>query len=171
MHKSRFWVFVMCMVVLSASLSGCEPLRKKFTKKKKEAKEEEFIPILDPIDYPPSRISAVEKYRYHYSLWQVWNKDLMQQLGEPRTMEKRRNYLFTEIIQQLQEMKRWIPQESLPKLDEALSAYDGFRKELEKPAMTQNQSVLESRLRHAEKFIMKELKPDVIFTEEEQEAP
>jgi len=168
MHRlKQLGVFGVCLFVLSLSLSGCEPLRKKFTKKKKEVKKEEFIPILDPIDYPPSQVSPLEKYKYHYSLWQVWSKDLVQLINEP-TMEKRKNYLFTEILQQLDEMKRWIPQESLPKIEEAVSAYEGVRQELDKPEMMRNQSVLETRLRRAESFMMNELKPEAIFTEEEQ---
>jgi len=169
MHRSqRLWIYTVCVLVLSISLSGCEPLRKKFTRKKKGEKKEEFLPILDPIDYPASRISAIEKYKYHYSLWQVWSKDLMQMLREP-TMDKRKNYLLSQITQQLEEMKRWIPEEHQPKLGEALLAYDKLAKEMEKPEMMRSLSTMESRLRRAESFIKNQLKPAVVFTEEEQE--
>ena len=167
MRRSPLGVITVCILILSVSLGGCEPLRKKFTRKKKEAKKEEFIPILEPIDYPPSRVSALDQYKYHYSLWQVWDKDLLQLIGEP-TMEKRKNYLFTEVMQQLEEMKRWVPQEYLPKIEEAHQIYDGVRKELEKPEVMRNQSILQSRLRKAESFMMNELKPEDIFTEEKQ---
>lgn len=168
MHRSpRLWMFTVCLLVAAVSLSGCEPLRKKFTRKKKEDKKEELNPILDPIDYPPSRISADEKYRYYYSLWQVWNKDLLQMIGEP-TMDKRKNYLLGQITQQLEEMKHWIPEAHAPKIGEALSAYDKLAKEMEKPEMMRSITTMEMRLRRAESFIKNELKPDVVFPKEEQ---
>jgi len=168
MHKGRqLWFLGVCFLAMTVTLCGCEPLRKKFTRKKKEDKKEKFIPILDPIDYSPSRVSSLEQYKYHYSLWQVWSKDLGQLLDD-RSMDKRRNYLYSQIAQELQELRRYIPEEHVPKLDEAIAAYDGVGKELAKPEMMRNASVLEARLRRAESFIKKELKPDVVFTQEEE---
>ncbi len=88
-----------------------------------------------------------------------------------RNMDTRKNYLCTEIAQQLTEMKRWIPQESLPKLEEAERQFAVLRKEFAKPEMMRNQSVLESGIRRSESYMMNNLKPDLIFMEEEQANP
>src|SRR5262245_48984541 len=107
MHRFKQWcVLGVCLAVLSVSLSGCEPLRKKFTRKKKADKKEKFIPVLEPVDYPPSRVSSLEQYKYHFSLWQVWNKEMGQLADDPNT-DKRLDYLYEQIIQELEEMKRW----------------------------------------------------------------
>ena len=91
----------------------------------------------------------------------------MELLDEP-TMDKRKNYLFTEITQQLQEMKRWIPKEHLPKLEEVMLSYERLGKELDKPAVMQSQKIMETRLRRTESLIKNELKPEAVFTEETQ---
>ncbi|HLF17325.1 MAG TPA: hypothetical protein VI749_00315 [Candidatus Omnitrophota bacterium] len=169
MHKrhQRLLVPISCLLVVSLVFCGCEPLRKKFTRKKKELKKEEFIPVLDPIDYPPSLISAREKYEYHYSMWQVWNKDLRQHLSE-NAMDKRKKYILSQIIQQLQDMKRWIPQEYAAKVDQMLADGEVVSKELDKPEVMRNQQLMESRLRRMESLGRNELNSALIFGEEKE---
>ena len=156
-----------CLLIVSLFFCGCEPLRKKFTRQKKEAKKQEFIPVLDPIDYPPSLVSARQKYEYHYSMWQVWNRDLQQNLSEDG-FDKRKKYVLSQIIQHLQEMKRWIAEDYFVKVDEMLADGESVQKELEKPEMMRNQQMMASRLRRMDSYMRNELKPELLFGEEKQ---
>jgi len=118
--------FIFCLSVLFLMTSGCAPLRKKFTRKKKDNRgvSEKFIPILDPIDYPEKVTSSEEKYKHHYSLWKVWNKDLLQNIALDSS-EKRQKYLLNQTIEQLEEMKVLLADEKLAELDKLI---DGLRK-------------------------------------------
>ena len=79
--------------------SGCTPLRKKFTRKKKEDKEQnqKFIPVLEPVDYPEKIYSSLDRYKHHYSLWKVWEKDLIQTIEEDGS-DKRQKYLLSQAV-------------------------------------------------------------------------
>ena len=60
------------IVAVMMTTVGCEPLRKKFIRKRKAAQESsEDIPVLEPIDYPDKVYTAEDLYKQHYSLWQV----------------------------------------------------------------------------------------------------
>jgi len=119
MHNSKYCLrrftlntsFICSLCVVFLAISGCTPLRKKFTRKKKDKQaNQKFIPVLDPIDYPEKVYSAAEKYKYHYSLWKVWNKDLLQVL-ERNGSEKRQKYLLDQAIVQLKEMQNSLSDE------------------------------------------------------------
>ena len=91
---SRFYSVFLMIFLGSFILSsiGCEPLRKKFVRqKKKDENAQQFIPVLDPIDYPAAVYSAEEGYRKHYSLWRVWHKELMVSLDE-QGIDRRQKY-------------------------------------------------------------------------------
>lgn len=45
-------VIVLALVMTVPLMSGCEPLRKKFTRKKKETQAKAEMPVFEPIDYP-----------------------------------------------------------------------------------------------------------------------
>jgi hypothetical protein len=155
---------VSLLVGVTLLSAGCEPLRKKFRRQKKEVKKEEFIPVLDPIDYPPSRVSSVEKYKYHFSLWQVWSKDLRHMLDE-ETMDKRKKYLMAQMVQELADMKEWTPAEYIPHVDQALKEYGIVQKELDKPEIMRNQGTIEGRIRRTENYVRNTLDPEIVFNE------
>ena len=94
------------MVILAVSTTGCEPLRKKFVRqKKKSAESSEFIPVLDPVDYPDRVVDAGQRYRYYFSMWQVWLRDLLTVLDEGGS-DKRITYLLNQTHVQMEEMSK-----------------------------------------------------------------
>jgi len=157
----------MLTILLTSSFffSGCEPLRKKFVRQKKKTQKEEFIPVLDPIDYPQTRVSSEDKYAYNFSMWQVWSKDLRHLMIQD-TMDKRKKYLAAQIISQLLELKRWTPDEYVSKIDQAILEYEKIQKELEKPEMMRNKSLIDGQLRRIDSFLRNEMDPDIVFVEE-----
>src|SRR3989338_8775878 len=119
------------LVLLVAMLSGCEPLRKKFTrqKKKDQSQSSQFIPVLDPLDYPDKVQTPEEKYRHSFSLWQVWHKELMMRLEE-QASDKKINYTFNQVMVQLTEMEKLLTGEKQEKLGEYIGQLSGLQQEL-----------------------------------------
>jgi hypothetical protein len=132
--------FICLFCVLFFVVSGCAPLRKKFTRKKKEDSQtdQKFIPVLDPIDYPEKIYSAEQHYKHHYSLWQVWNKDLLQTL-ESDGSDKRQEYLLEQAIGQLEEMQKWLADAKQAELSELINELREVQQEYARPSSIRNQ--------------------------------
>ena len=136
---------VVCLSVFVSSVGGCAPLRQKFIRKKKEKSQvEEFIPVLDPIDYPPKMVSAQERYQYHYSLWRVWQRDMVSNI-ENQESDKRQKYLVGQVIVQLEEMKKWIVGEKKTELDSLIHELREISEAYANPAAMRNQSSLKRK--------------------------
>ncbi len=105
-------VFICLFLMLAIVSSGCEPLRKKFTRQKKKDKEisQEFVPILEPEEYPAKVHTPQELYSRHYSLWQAWQKELTDSLVNNQN-RKRQLYLFDQVIKELEEMQKYVGEE------------------------------------------------------------
>ena len=159
----KYFFILICLFFYTLSLTGCEPLRKKFKRKKKQDKtaSSEFIPVLEPIDYPEPRTSPAEQYKYHYSLWKVWYKDFMQNFYE-NDNQKRAKYLLDQVIIQVQEMKKSVQVEKQAELDGYLKEFVNLRNDLEKPEGLQNRISLKNRLDLVEKKMRNACKPPLM---------
>jgi len=149
------FIYFLCVSFLM--VCGCTPLRKKFTRKKKESSKtnQKFIPVLDPIDYPEKIYSAESHYRHHYSLWQVWNKDLLQVL-ERNGSDKRQKYLLGQAIEQLGEMKKWLADAKQAELSESIKELQKVQQDYTKPASMRNKFSTQKKIERAAKKIRKE---------------
>ena len=158
----RKYVVLFCLGSLVISSFGCEPLRKKFTRKKKQKDvSQEIIPILEPMDYAEKSKTPAEEYMHYYSIWKVWEKDLMENLDQIDN-DKRYKYLVGEMIAQLQEMKKWVKEE---KQTELALIVDGFKKvleEFEKPKAVRNMSSLKRQLEIYSKKVRTNFKPQLM---------
>ena len=160
--------FLCCLSVLFLTSSGCTPLRKKFIrqKKKDQTTDPRFIPVLDPIDYPEKIYSAEEKYKHHYSLWKVWNKDLLQVL-ERDGSGKRQKYLLSQSIEQLEEMRNLINNEKQAEFIELVDQLKNVRQDYEKPSSMRNKFSIRSKIERNAKTIRNSYSPKLIFFSEE----
>ncbi|MBF0479262.1 MAG: hypothetical protein HQL26_07240 [Candidatus Omnitrophica bacterium] len=111
--KKQHILIVLLAGMICLTCAGCETLKKKFVRSKKEAQENTVEPILDPVDYPAKVVSAREQYLHYYSLYQVWSKEMTQNFEGGMDL-KRQKYLCSQIIQQLIAMKDLL---SAPKKD------------------------------------------------------
>jgi hypothetical protein len=108
---------LLCLVMIVLETVGCsESFRKKFVRKKKEATREEFIPVLEPVEYPAAERSAEKRYRYFYSLWKVWSTDYLTSFDEKEN-EKKEKYALVQVLKSLDEMKKWLKEEKQPQLN------------------------------------------------------
>src|SRR3989338_6501362 len=149
-------------ILLMNFFSSCclEPLRKKFTRqKKKDAATQEFIPVLDPIDYPPKFYSAESKYQHHYSLWQVWSKDFVTVLESEGESDKRQQYLLNQMTIQLQEMMKYVKDEKRQVLESLLVELSGIQKQLNSPAPLRSMARMKSKTKVVTDRVRRELSP------------
>ena len=155
---------ICCLCVGSLVLNGCTPLRKKFVRKKKEDRQtdQRFIPVLDPVDYPEKVQSVEENYKYHYSLWKVWNKDLIQVLSRDGS-EKRQKYLLSQSIEQLKEMQNSINDRKLTEFGGLLTELESVRQEYTRPPSMRNKFLMKSKIERNAKKIRTGFTPSQLF--------
>jgi len=162
-HLIRMMVFIICFGVIIASLYGCEPFRKKFVREKKKGEQkEEFIPVLEPIDYAERVYSSEERYRKHYSLWRVWDKELNQVLSRGGVSDKRQKYLLAQVLGQLEEMKNWLIDPKLQEFSGVVDGYYSVQKRYEKPAQLRNMHIIRLKLERSAKKIRNEFNPKLL---------
>lgn len=162
-RNSRLYFFVIlaCLLSFSFSVGGCATLHKKFVRQKKKKDDKpEFVPVLDPIDYPPKRTSPEERYKYHYSLWQVWEKDLIQNIDRQES-DKRQKYLLGEIIAQLQEMKRWVTPEKQQQLGGIIDNLNTVSQVYEKPPQMRSSASVKRKIQAEGKKVREKFNPKV----------
>ncbi len=147
-------VFVFCSV-------GCEPLRKKFTRKKKEKKEVESIPVLEPVEYPAKVTTPAETYKYHYSLWVVWNKELSNIMLD-RDNTKRKVYLLDQAMLNLQALKVLVTDEKQQRLNEDLKVLQEIHDDLTAALSKRTLNRLTLDLTNVERRIRQEFRFDAI---------
>lgn len=160
-HWFRIFLILNLLCVVTVFSSGCEPLRKKFTRKKKGEQKQEVIPVLIPIDYPPSTHSAKERYQYHYALWRVWDKELMQTMDK-KYSDKKQRYLLEQIIVQLNEMKKWITSEKQSPLEALIRDFQQIQDQMAEPSPLRNRFSLKKKLELNAKKIRQDFNPRLL---------
>jgi len=161
-----FAVYSLVLVFgLSVLSSGCEPLRKKFTRQKKKDKEgQEFVPVLDPVDYPDAVFSAPKAYQHHLNMWKVWYKDLSTALSE-NAGEKRLVYLVDQLLVQLGEMQNVLTGEKKSALGEVHAKVQAVRDDLTQPAAMRSNTEINRRM----KLLDKQVRNDFDFSDVEND--
>lgn len=140
------------IVIFSLIAGGCEPLRKKFTRQKKKdsAQADEFIPVLEPEEYPEKVYSPAADYKYHYSLWQVWHKELSIAISEEQS-NKRQVYMASQMVTQVDALKNLVNAEKRPGFDDVLKSLGNLKESLERPAPMHDNFAILNQLRTLER--------------------
>lgn len=108
MKRFLAMLVLFCLVL---NLTGCEALRKKFTRKKKE-------PVKIPRVYQVKKYEkkpSPELYKKHYAYWRSWQSELIQVLGRNHKKDMR---CIEEIVGNLSDMENIL----IPEKAEALRA-------------------------------------------------
>ena len=125
--------FVSYFTVMAFLVSGCEPLRKKFTRKKKqEAEEATEIPVLEPMEYPKKVYNVEEDYKNRYTLWRAWHKELIESIAENEG-QKRKLYHLNQTVTQLTAMQNLLLEEKGGMLKDILGKYKKLQMDIEAP--------------------------------------
>lgn len=83
-QKALIGVGVLMCIFL---LTGCETLRKKFTRKRKKAETEEPMVIV-PRDYSAHPFPSNVLYKQYFVYWKSWNQELVSSLNDLASYKK-----------------------------------------------------------------------------------
>jgi hypothetical protein len=144
------------------SAGGCTSLRKKFVRQKKKAvQQEEFIPVLDPVDYAPAVVSAEERYAYHYSLWKVWHRDFVENIDHKES-DKKQKYVLGQVVAQLEEMSKWMADEKRRELNASIGEWEAILAFYEEPVQVRSMSSLKRKIEANAQKIRQQFNPDAV---------
>lgn len=154
---------LLCLLLTVACVStGCEPLRKKFTRKKKEStKTDQFVPVLEPEEYAAPKVDPLAQYAHRYNLWNLWYDDFMTGLEESGS-NKRQRYLIGQMIVQCEEMAKFLQGEPLAQMQDAVLKLQGVQQVLESPVPMRNTVIVKNKVNAVNAQIREKLRPEVI---------
>lgn len=123
----RKFIGISLIAVLLAGTAGCASFQKKFTRKRKEPKHTATAIYLQAGD-TQKKYSNEYYYKTHFTFWQTWHGDLLNQLGGN---SKKVSRCAQEALSNLVEMKRYLNPEKQPALEEQIRALSAITKNLE----------------------------------------
>lgn len=134
------------VITILLTAGGCESLRKKFVRqKKKDQTKKEFIPVLDPIDYPAKVQSPEEAYRHYFSLWQVWDKELVMRIEEGAS-DKKISFTFNQLMIQLTELENLLTGEKKTQMNQFITQLNDIGQQLAQPAGIRNDGGIQMKV-------------------------
>ena len=158
----KVFLVVVALLSLSMCMSSCEPLRKKFTRqKKKQTEDQDFVPVLEPMDYPAPENNPGMNYRRHYALIQVWYKDLWTALDEKYT-DKKTKHTIHQIYSHIDEMRKLISDDKQAELDKLKGCLSYFDHSLDGPLPLRNVPRIQSDLRAFHRQLRAKLRFDAV---------
>ncbi|MDD5072508.1 MAG: hypothetical protein PHX64_00975 [Candidatus Omnitrophica bacterium] len=164
-------VLILAVAVAVINMSGCETLKKKFTRKQSPKK---VTPVLQPQNYKGIYPNAV-LYSNHYNYWRTWTEDLMDCLDNQGS-NKRERLAAARAVEDLQRMQDLLTGAKKEELAKYIKFYQGVQKKVDfgQPGKVEASSIrsdLESRRR----VIMRKFEPSevkaFILKEEEPIKP
>ena len=123
------FIYVSNLVFLIYSLTGCEVLAKKFTRKPKKQQEVEMVLI--PQDYPSRFSNKEEEYRYYFMVWESWQDELINALLYQKSHKKQLDCL-DQAVKNLIQIKTLLSFEKQKELDPYIKRMNSLRSEISK---------------------------------------
>ncbi len=123
----RKFIGITLIAVLVLSTAGCASFQKKFTRKKKEPKHVATAIYLQEENYQ-KKYSNEYYYKTHFTYWQTWHSDLLNQLGGN---SKKVSRCVQEALSNLVEMKRYLKPEKQAPLEEQIQSLSDIAKKLD----------------------------------------
>lgn len=163
-NERRRWLSA-CAVCLTITvlLTGCEPLKKKFVRQKKKDKEGtgDFIPVLQPEDYPAPKHGPEDAYAQQYSLFNVWISDFADNF-ETMDNEKRLMNDLDAALKAVDEMIRLVKPPVADDLGKIKAQVQFLREEYTKPKAFRNISRIKSEARSLDVTMPKKFKVPMV---------
>ena len=151
------------ILVLSLTLSSCDSLRQKFTRKKKKGQVEDqsFVPILVPEEYPSPQFNPQQRYKENYDLIKAWYTDLWTAIDDKNTA-RYIHYIISQVTNHISQMEKLVDaptQANLVKLGKFLDYYNAS---LVDSWQARNVSRIRSDLIGFDRFLRDHLRADRI---------
>ncbi|MCK5579800.1 MAG: hypothetical protein KAJ18_00850 [Candidatus Omnitrophica bacterium] len=150
---SGIMVFLLCSAVVF--MAGCEPLRKKFTRKKRMSQVKGIDPILDPVDYPDKVKTAQSVYRHHYALWKGWVNDFAL-IGKSKN-DKRAVHDIDQMLLQLNAMNKLLPEDKQKVMTGIIEDLEKVRDRFQKSTPRRNYSSINRQVTRIDKRVRLDL--------------
>jgi len=159
----RLIVFMAGLLVMSLTLSSCDTLRQKFTRKKKkgEVEDQTFVPVLVPEDYPAPEENAQQNYKEHYDLIKAWYTDLWTAIDD-RSTAKYTHYTITQITNHITQMEKLVDAPTQANLVKLAGLLNYYSSSLDESWQVRNVSRIQSDLREFDRFLRDHLRADRI---------
>ena len=160
---------LLILTVLVLNLSGCETLKKKFTRKPKAGKK--VSPVLVPQDYKGIYPNSV-LYDNHFIYWRTWTEDLMNCLAN-ESSSKRQVLAASRAVEDLERMQDLLKSPKKEALEPHIKVYERV---LNKVRLGRPNEALADSLWHdlesQRRLIMREFEPKEVkaFILKEEEA-
>ncbi|MBF0571309.1 MAG: hypothetical protein HQL12_05500 [Candidatus Omnitrophica bacterium] len=161
-HKKAVLVLA-GILVLSLSLSSCDSLRKKFTRQKKkgEAEDQAFVPVLEPEEYPAPIDNPQQNYKENYDLIKAWYKDLWTAIDDKSTA-RYLHYTIGQVTNHITRMEQLVDVPTRADLAKLAGFLDYYKASLDTPWNVRNVSRIQSDLRGFDRFLRDHLRADRI---------
>jgi hypothetical protein len=161
-HKKAVF-FIAGTLVLSLSLSSCDTLRQKFTRKKNKAQEEQaFVPVLEPEEYPTLEQNPEENYKEQYALIKAWYNDLWSAIHDKSTA-RYTHYIISQVTNHITKMEKLVDAPTQADLVKLAGLLDYYTASLDDYSwQVRNVSRIESDLRAFDRLLRDHLRADRI---------
>ncbi len=159
----KFLLLVLVLVIASGSMAGCVSLRKKFIRKKKTTDQaEDFIPVLQPVEYKKVELPPLEKYKEQYAMARAYFTDIWDIMGSPNAGNKQQVYVLNQLAARLQAMADLLPGKKKAALGQVIAEVRDVVKEYDKPAPMRRYDILKGTMQKVEKTFRVNFKPDAV---------
>ena len=154
--------FIAYVLVVAIVTGGCEPLRKKFTRKKTKGTEETAeAPILEPMEYPKKVYHPEDLYKKYYSLWKVWHKELLENMSDNMS-RKRQLYLLNQVVSNLLQMQELLLKQKQAEFKGVLDRLKKIQIDMETSLSPRSNASLKIELNRIEKTIRDDFSLDKV---------
>ena len=150
--KMKKLFLITIISLLSLSLVGCEAFVRKFTRKKKEAPEEELV--LVPQEYKDTA-TPEQKYRQYFVYWKAEQDELIEALLLNKPLKKKMKSA-QEAIKHLENMKGMLKESSQQKLIGYIERLQDILSGMENDPYGRNNNFYRVRAENLERSIMKD---------------
>lgn len=148
----QFFTVVACLVMFSVGLCACDTLKKKFIRQKKGGQETtDFVPVLEPQEYPAPQNNPVLNYQNHYALIKAWYRDLWTGIDDKNDSMVKQS--IRQILDHIEQMKPLLKADKAKGLDELASLLKFYRTSLDQPRMARNYARIQSDLRSFDRML------------------
>ena len=160
-HKKAV-VVIAGLLVLSLTLSSCDTLRQKFTRKKKKGEEEQaFVPVLVPEEYPAPELNPEQNYKENYDLIKAWYTDLWTAIDD-KNSAKYVHYIISQVTNHIAQMEKLVDAPTQANLVKLAGFLDYYSASLDDSWQVRNVSRIQSDLRAFDRFLRDHLRADRI---------
>jgi len=151
--KIKMLLTIVLVVLLAFEVTGCGPLKKKFTRKKKEAAPPPVYFELEKYSKEPNAVL----YRRHYIYWKTWQEELINKIAQGYKKDMR---CSLEIISNLRDMKRLLVEEKADELQAYIEQMQEIKETLDERYIT---IAIKKRAKHKLERMYRAIKREFSF--------